>query len=80
MKRSYAQLIEESGVETLNDRRRGLTDNFVKKTVANPKFREEWFPTKEFEHYDLRRKKYSLRIMPGQNDLIEARFIHTDED
>ena len=54
---SYARLIEESGIDTLQDRRQKLIDKFVLKAAENPKFKEEWFTQKKFTHHDLRNER-----------------------
>ena len=64
---SYAWLLEDTGLETLQQRRLRLIDKFLEKTLANERFSERWFPTKEFLHIDLRRELY-----------YEEKFARTD--
>ena len=67
MKKSYFQLLEESGVETLAERRQKLTDSFIVKTAQNEHFKEQWFSTREFTHHVLRTEK-----------IYEEKFARTD--
>ena len=43
-RKSYAELLQESGVERLSDRRARLIDKFVLKTANNERYKDEWFP------------------------------------
>ena len=59
IKKSYATLTEESGVETLKERRCRLINKFILKTSNNPRFSEDWFPKKIRGQHDLRNdRKY----------------------
>ena len=42
-KLSYSDLLEISGLDTLEERRKKALHKFAHKTVVNPQF-EEWFP------------------------------------
>lgn len=53
---SYATLLEQTGLESLHDRRQRLTDSFLIKTVENLVYREKWFPRHAFYHQDLRKE------------------------
>ena len=55
-KTSYEEMIEISGLEYLHDRRARLTDNFIRKTANNERFRDDWFPRREFVHPNMRKE------------------------
>ena len=52
---SYSSLLENSGLSTLSERRLGLVDGFLRKAIKDPRY-DEWFPTREFTHHDLRKE------------------------
>ena len=54
--KSYAEVLQESGIESLWERRERLVDKFIAKLAANPRFADDWLPQKEFHHLDLRRE------------------------
>ena len=50
------ELIEKSGLETLEDRRKTLFKNFCPKLYENPSFKNQWLQEREFIGTDLRRQ------------------------
>ena len=56
-KTSYARILEETGLEYVEERRQRLTDKFILKTAADEKYQNKWFPMKTFTHHDLRQEK-----------------------
>ena len=55
--KSYRQILEDESLETLQERRQKLCDQFTVKMSESPRFGEKWFPTKTFVHPDLRRER-----------------------
>ena len=51
----YQMLLNKSGIKSLEERRLGFIDGFINKALAHPVYCN-WFPTREFEHYDMRRE------------------------
>ena len=52
----YSELLERSGLVSLQERRLSLLDKFIVKTAKNPRFAEHWSPRGVFHHHDLRRE------------------------
>ena len=57
-KHNYNDLLAMSDSETLHDRRMKMIAAFLQKSVNSERFRELWFPTKTFCHFNLRRERY----------------------
>ena len=55
--KSYSDIIKENDICTLTDRRQHLLDQFIQKTLENPKFSSKWLPLKETHNYDTRKEK-----------------------
>ena len=55
--RSYKDILEEECLDTLRERRQKLFDDYVLKSAKNDRYRDRWFPTKTFEHADLRKER-----------------------
>ena len=53
-KMSYREMLLESRIETLYDRRLRLMDKFLEKTIKDERFLAAWFPRREFIHHNLR--------------------------
>ena len=53
---SYDVLLSKAGIQTLKERRLRLVDKFILKSVEHPIY-TNWFPTRNFIHYDLRHEK-----------------------
>ena len=47
---SYAELLEKSGLPTLEERRSLAFRKFAEKTVKNPKYSDRWFPKRTIAH------------------------------
>ena len=46
-----------NGIESLEARRARRCDSFIRKAVRNPRFKDRWFPPREGEVRDLRRRR-----------------------
>ena len=55
--KSYNEILEEQAIEKVSERRRSLFDSCTIKMAENVNVCKEWFPTKLFEHADLRRER-----------------------
>ena len=55
--KSYRSLLEETQLERLEDRRESLTKGFALKAYTNPRFSNEWFPSKQGHEHDTRLKQ-----------------------
>ena len=53
---SYAACLDLSGLDTLEERRRGLTRKFALKTYVNDRFTHSWFPERLGVSYGLRKR------------------------
>ena len=51
------KLLEESGLPTLEERRKRLFNKFCMKVYENERFREEWLEERTFTGHDLRKQK-----------------------
>ena len=70
--KSYRELLEMTGMETLEMRRRKSLESFTLKAIRNPRFREKWFPLRPaVEHAILNRRPY-LEIVPKHERLLRA--------
>ena len=57
----YYLVLEESGLETLAERRTKAVTQFAVKTSMNPRYSERWFPRNgEGEHNLRRREEYRV--------------------
>ena len=56
-KRSYEEILETENITRLSERRQSLFDSFTQKMWENGEISREWFPTKTFEHANLRRER-----------------------
>ena len=56
-KETYASCLDLAGLDTLEERRQGLTRNFALKTYANDRFTHAWFPERLEVSYGLRRRE-----------------------
>ena len=45
--KTYEQLLEESGLEKLEERRKKNLLKFAQKTLDNPRYSERWFPKRQ---------------------------------
>ena len=52
--KSYAEILEDSGIERLSECRLRIIDRFIVKCAESEQFGERWFPKKEFMHMNLR--------------------------
>ena len=69
--KSYAEILEDSGIERLSERRLRIIDRFIVKCAESDRFGERWFPKKEFTHMDLRRELvYVEKYAPLQLTII----------
>ena len=55
--RSYASILEEENLDRLSERRQKLFDDFTLKASNSERYSSRWFPTKTFEHADLRKER-----------------------
>ena len=69
---SYSSILQQTGLESLAERRQRLTDKFIVKAATNPKFKEAWFPTKTFVHHDLRKEKIYQEFFAKTERLYNA--------
>ena len=53
---SYQELLEMSGLDTLEERRNKIFDEFARKSARNPRF-AHWFPPSNTTGHDTRIKK-----------------------
>ena len=57
----YRDALQEGLIESLQDRRQTLTENFARKAARNERFMERWFPVRRNENYELRNpEKYHI--------------------
>ena len=54
--RNYSDICEEKGILTLKERRENYIDNFVLKTLDNPRFTDTWYPRREAHTHDIRNR------------------------
>ena len=74
--KSYATLLKTAGLERIQERRQRLTDKFILKTPADPRYQEKWFLLKEFVHHDLRREKYYMEEFAKTDRLYNAPIFY----
>ena len=48
---------EMKGIENLRQRRVRRMDSFIRKSMANPRLKERWFPLREDDGHNLRRRR-----------------------
>ena len=53
--KSYS--VAEQNIDTLEERRLNYTDNFIKKTVNSPRFKDSWYPLREDINQDIRNRR-----------------------
>ena len=55
-KKSYGRILSdlEGKLTTITERRQALVDKFILKTVANPKYKDSWFPRRAIIDHNLR--------------------------
>ena len=53
--KSYAEVLELSGLQSLENRRRDLVDNFARKASRDPRF-SHWFPPSPSTGHDTRKR------------------------
>lgn len=73
---SYSDLVSALNIETVSERRQRLTDNFILKTVENPKYTDSWFPLKTPSDHFLRNKKPYEENYARTNRLYNAPIYH----
>ena len=49
-KGNYTKKLEDFGLNSLSDRRLSLIDNFISKSLKNPRFSTKWFQAKQIQH------------------------------
>ena len=60
---SYNSLVENGTIVTLKDRREQIALKFAKKTAENERFRDKWFPRREYGFTGLRNEmKYEEKF------------------
>ena len=59
-RKGYAQLCEENNIETLEYRRSRQVDRFVQKCLTNPRYRDNWFPTRDLNGPEVRDRRIYL--------------------
>ena len=55
--KSYKTICAEQNIKTLSERRVDYIDNFVFKTVNNPRYRDTWYPLRQDPVQGLRNRK-----------------------
>ena len=55
--KSYEVICAEQNLATLEERRKIYIDNFVKKTVNNPRFRDAWYPLRDVPDQNMRNRR-----------------------
>ena len=54
---SYEEVLQKSGLETLEKRRRTAFERFTMKAYANPRYRNKWFPRRPAPQHALREER-----------------------
>ena len=55
--KSYQVICAEQNIVTLEERRVNYIDNFIKKTIDNPRFRDSWYPLREEAVQSVRNRR-----------------------
>ena len=57
-RKSYGTICTEQDIKTLKERRIDYTiDNFIKKTVNNPRYKDSWYPLRDAPAYEMRDRR-----------------------
>ena len=59
---SYSTSIRVLGVDTLQERRLTLVDNFIDKSIANARFTDRWFPRKAKKTFNTSTRNISVTL------------------
>ena len=69
--KTYADLLSESGLERLEERRKNNLIRFAENTLKNPKYSDRWFPKRELVRLNRNTAPY-LEETAGGNRLYNS--------
>ena len=78
--KSYATILEEEMIQTQAERRQELFDKFALKSLQSERYSQEWFPTKTFQHADLRRERIFIEKYARTTGSTGRRSTQCEED
>ena len=77
-KKSYGRILSEleGKLTTIAERRQALVDKFIIKTVANPNYKDRWFPRRAIVDHNLRRDIYYKEEFAKSQHLYNAPLFY----
>ena len=77
-KKSYGRILSdlEGKLTIIAERRQALVDKFIMKTVANPNYKDRWFPRRAIVDHNLRRDIYYKEEFAKSQRLYNAPIFY----